>query len=212
MSENQVNPTVQTSNFKFGFKKDKLGNKRQTVEIVGLVPTVEGIADILTKGGKALEFLNELIYDGIRAAIASDVSDDEKFDQNTYNAAVLKVGDTEYAKYSFEGIANQPREDRRASSIPEEQWKGFAEDYVKVMQSVAGKTVEQLHAAIFVYTRKFRDIKTDKTSLGKLKEQLGLYMQHSQEAENYADVLELLVKKCDEYLASNDIQKLVANL
>jgi hypothetical protein len=212
MTETTIDPSVQTSNFKFGFKKDKLGNKRATVEIVGLIPSKEGLLHIINSGGKALEFLQELVYDGIRTAIASDVSEDEKFDQNTYNAAELKVGDNTYPKYSFEGIANQPREDRRASSIPEEQWKGFAEDYIKVMPSVANKTVEQLQAAIYVYTRKFRDIKTDKTSLGKLKEQLALYLQHSQDAENYMDVLELLIKKCDEYLASNDVQKLIANL
>jgi len=212
MSETIIDPSVQTSNFKFGFKKDKLGNKRATVEIVGLIPSKEGLINIINGGGKALEFLQELVYDGVRAAIASDVSDDEKFDQNSYNSAELKIGDTTYHKYSFEGIANQPREDRRASSIPEEQWKGFTEDYIKVMPSVSNKTVEQLQAAVYVYVRKFRDIKTDKVSLGKLKEQLALYMQHSQDAENFVDVLELLTKKCDEYLASNDIQKLIANL
>lgn len=204
--------TVDAKDFKFTFKKDKLGNKRTPVEIKGLVPSVEGIINILQTGGKALELLQESMYDVIRAQIAADIADDEKFAQSTYDAATIQVGDATFHKYSWEGIANQPREDRRASSIPEEQWKAFGEDYLAVMPAVTAKTEEQIGNAIFVFSKKFSLVRTDKPTITMLKNQLALYAEHSKNAENFADILELLVRKADLYLGSNDIQKLVSNL
>lgn len=205
----QITPTfdktVDQKDFKFAFRKDKLGNKRATVEIKGFAPSVEGIVGILEKGGKGLELLLEVCYDVVRDAISSDVSDNEKFDQATYDAAAA-------TKYSWDAIANQPREDRRASTIPAELWEAFAKDYIEVMPGVANKTIDAVTNATVVYLKKFSIVKTDKVVLGKLKDQLALYLEHSPNAEQFSEILDLLFKKLETYLASDDVQLLVQNL
>jgi hypothetical protein len=203
--------TVDQKEIKFTFKKDKLGNKRPQVDLKVLVPSVEGIIAIIEAGGKPLELLLESVQDVIRDAISADVSDNEKFDQSTYDGTTITVGDKTYHKYSFEGIAYQPKEDRRAA-IPEETWKAWAADYLKVMPGVTNKTEDQIGNAIFVFTKKFAPIKTDKPSLSLLKQQLALYIEHSPEAENFTEILELLTRKVDMYLNADDMQKLIANL
>lgn len=204
--------TVDSKDFKFRFKKDKLGNQRANVEIKGFVPSVEGIVAILEKGGKGLELLQDAMYDVVRAQLASDVADDEKFTQASYDSATIKIGDVDLPKYSWEAIANQPREDRRASSIPEELWKAFAEDYIAIMPGVTNKSVEAVTNATIVYLKKFSLVKTDKDVLNKLKQQLALYMEHSQNAEQFQEILDLLLRKADVYLAADDIETLKANL
>lgn len=204
----QINPafdqTVDAKDFKFRFKKDKLGNKRADVELKGFVPSVEGIVSILEKGGKGLELLQDAIYDVIRGALASEVSDNEKFDQAFYDA--------NSGKFTWEAIANQPREDRRASAISEETWAAFAADYIAVMPGVTNKTVEAVSNATVVYLKKFTLVKTNKEVLAKLKEQLSLYVEHSPNAEAFQDVVELLIRKADGFLAADDTQLLIANL
>ena len=203
--------------FKFGFKKDKLDNKRPTVEVKGPVPSVEGIIAILQAGGKGLALLQDAMYDVVRGAIGADVSDDEKYSQATLDAATLTFKnadgtETTLPKYSWEAIANQPKEDRRASSIDQATWEGFAKDYIEVMPGVTGKTAEAVTNATVVYLKKFSLVKTNKEVLSKLKDQLALYTEHSKNAEQYQEILDLLVSKADGYLGANDVELLVANL
>lgn len=203
-----INPafdkSVDQADFKFRFKKDKLDNQRPTVEIKGFVPSIEGIVSILEKGGKGLDLLKDAMYDVIRDAIGSDVGDNEKFDQAFYDANATK--------YSWDAIANQPREDRRASAISKEVWETFASDYIAVMPGVTNKDVEAVTNATVVYLKKFSLVKTNKPVIKKLKEQLGLYMEHSKHAEQYQEILDLLIRKADTYLEANDVEMLVANL
>lgn len=200
----QVNPTfdntVDQKDFKFRFKKDNLGNQRPTVEVKGPVPSVEGIVSILEKGGKGLELLQDAMYDVVRGALASYVADNENASQDSIP----------WEKFSWEAIANAPREDRR--SIPEETWKAFAEDYLKVMPGVTGKSPEAVANATTVYLKKFTLVKTNKPILAKLKEQLSLYVEHSPKAEEFSDVLEVLLKKADTYLKADDAQAILENL
>lgn len=209
--------TVNAASMKYRFKKDKLGNQRPAVEVNALVPSEEGIVSILTKGGKGLELLKEAMYDVIRAAIGSDVADNEGFNQNVYESSFIELKDAEgnaikVPKYSWEGIANQPKEDRRANSIPEELWAEFSKDYLEVMPSVSGKTKDQLENAVAVYVKKFSQIKTNKDVLGKLQTQLALYVEHTKRGEEFSEIIELLVRKLDTYMKSDDIAQLVANL
>jgi hypothetical protein len=200
----QVNPTFDNSvdqkDFKFRFKKDNLGNQRPTVEVKGFVPSVEGIVGILEKGGKGLELLQDAMYDVVRGALGSYVADNENASQDSIP----------WEKFTWESIANAPREDRR--SIPEEQWKGFAEDYLKVMPGVTGKSPEAIANATTVYLKKFTLVKTNKPILAKLKEQLSLYVEHSPKAEEFSDVLEVLLKKADAYLKADDAAAILENL
>jgi hypothetical protein len=194
--------TVDAKDFKFRFKKDKLDNQRPTVEIKAGIPSVEGIVNILEAGGKGLELLQEAMYDVVRGAIGGWVSENETASQATFDPA----------KFTWEAIANQPREDRRASSIPEELWTEFATDYQEVMPGVTGKSKDAVANATVVYLKKFSIVKTNKEVLAKLKDQISLYVEHSKKAEQFSDIIELLLKKVDTYLGANDVELLVQNL
>jgi glycerol-3-phosphate responsive antiterminator len=196
------NALIDTKDFTFHFKKDKLGNKRPSVELKLAVPSVEGIVAILEKGGKELELLQDAMYDVIRSQAAGIVSDDEKASQTT----------VDFSKLSWEAIANMPKADRRSSSIAPELWEAFAKDYIEVMPGVTGKSQEAVTNATVVYLKKFSIVKTNKDVLGKLKEQLGLYLEHSKNAEQFGEILELLVSKVDSFLTANDVELLVSNL
>lgn len=194
--------TVDAKEFNFRFKKDKLGNQRKPVQITAGVPSVEGIVKILETGGKGLELLQDAMYDVIRSAIAAWVADDENASQQTIDLS----------KFTWEAIANQPREDRRASSITPEQWSAFAADYQAAMPGITGKSAEQIANATVVYLKKFSIVKTNKPVIEALKIQLALYAENSPNAEEYSDILELLLRKADNYLKADDVEMLVANL
>ena len=194
--------TVDMKEFNFHFKKDKLGNKRPSVALKLPVPSVEGIVAILEKGGKELELLQDAIYDVIRSQAATVVSDDEKVSQETFpHATVL-----------WSAIANMPKADRRSSAISAELWESFAKDYIDLMPGITGKSVEAVTNATVVYLKKFSIVKTNKDVISKLKDQLALYLEHSKNAEQFTEILELLICKADSFLNANDVELLVQNL
>jgi hypothetical protein len=194
--------TVDIKDFTFNFKKDKLGNKRPSVELKLPAPSVEGIVHILEKGGKGLELLLDSVYDVIRGQAAGLVSDDEKITQATFPID----------KILWEAIANMPKADRRSSAIDASVWEAFAKDYIEVMPGVTGKSVEAVTNATVVYLKKFSIVKTNKDVIGKLKDQLSLYLEHSKSAEQFGEILDLLISKADSYLSANDVELLVQNL
>lgn len=186
----------------FRFKKDKLENKRPNVVVNLPVPSAEGIIAILEKGGKELKLLVDSAFDVVRGVAQELVSSDENIkDQNGLDLA----------KLSWEAIANMPEGDRRSSAIPEEQWKAFIDDYVAVMPAMSNKSIEAVTNATLVYIKKFAQFKTDKDTLKKLQAQLAIYME-SKNAENFVDILELLNRRLDTYLAADDVAVLKANL
>jgi hypothetical protein len=194
--------TVETKDFNFHFKKDKLGNKRASVELKLPIPSVQGIISILEKGGKGLELLQEAVYDVIRGQVAVIVSEKEDISQANFPVANI----------SWESIANMPKSDRRSSSIAEETWEAFAKDYIETMPAVTGKSVEAVTNATVVFLKKFSIVKTNKEVIRKLKEQLALYVEHTKQGDNFADIIELLNNKAESYLGANDVELLVANL
>lgn len=194
--------SVDAKDFQFRFKKDKLGNQRSPVTLKAGVPSVEGIVSILELGGKGLELLQDAMYDTIQTALRTWVSDTENASQETLDLS----------KFTWDAIANQPREDRRSGAISEEQWAGFSADYASIMPSVTGKTATQIGNAIEVFVKKFSMVKTNKPVLNALKVQLGLYMEHSPAASNFEDILELLTRRIENYLKADDVDQLVSNL
>lgn len=196
---------------KFRFRKDKLGNQRAAVVLSAVpVPNLNGLIQLINDGidpatgkpNKAVEMILDNMYDTVRAAVAAWVSDTETASQATFDPSA----------FSWEAIANQPREDRRANQIPDEDWQAFAADYIETMPAVTGKSKDNVTNATIVYLKKFAQVKTDKKVLALLKDQLALYMNNSKNAENFSEILELLNKKLETYLSSDDIQQLVANL
>lgn len=201
-------PLTDSKEVTYRFKKDDLGNKRADVKVTLQVPNFDGIVEILNTsaeegGKKAYELLQEAIMSTITAQGRDLVNGDE---------AITGDANFPHEKALWNFIANMSKEDRRSSSIPEEQWKAFAADYISVMPSVTGKTVDQVTNATVVYLKKFSVVKTDKVTLQKLKPQLALYIEHSKNAEQFSDILELLDKRLDTYLAADDVTVLTSNL
>ena len=198
-SEVDTNETTVLQKFAFRFKKDKLGNKRAPVELTLPVPTIAGIVDILKAGGKELELLNDAIYGVIKSVASEIVAENANISQETFPVA----------KVIWTTIANMPKAE--LTTIPQEQWDGFAQDYLSVMPGLTGKTADQVGLATQIYLKKFAMVKTNKPILGKLKEQLALYME-TPNAENYSDVMELLLRRVDAYLNAEEMVILADNL
>lgn len=176
--------------------------QRQAVKLLVGVPSVEGIVQILENGGKGLELLQDALYDTIQASLRTFVADNETASQETIDLS----------KFTWDAIANQPREDRRSATISEESWKGFAADYIAIMPSVSGKTATQVGNAVEVFLKKLVQVKTNKPVLNALQVQLGLYVEHSPNASEYEDVLEFLLRRIENYLKADDVEALIANL
>ena len=186
----------------FRFNKDKMGNKRPTVTGKMPVPSVEGFVRILEQGGKGLELLRDAAYDVVRSVIGEVVGQNEN---------LKSTDELDFSKFTWEAIASMPKEDRRSASIPEEQWKAFAEDYIKVMPAVTGKDVSAVTNATVVYLKKFSIVKTDKNILQKLQSQLAIYIEQPS-AEQFADILEVLTRRVSTYLAADDVEAIKSNL
>lgn len=185
----------------FRFKKDKLGNQRASIKMQMPVLTPDGVANILTTADqKQWGLLEEAIYDVVRGTLAGAVAD-ESFDPEKFDLSTL----------TWEKIANMDKTDRRSSSIPEETWTAFVADYVTVMPALTGKTPEQTKNATDIYVRKMVPVKTNKKVLQKLKEQLAIYSSQPS-AEAYSDILDLLVRRCESYLAADDMTAIIGNL
>lgn len=194
--------TVKSMEFKFRFKKDKLGNQRPEVKLQVPVPTLTGLVEILTSGdAKQFQLLQDSCYDVIRDVLSSMVAEKEDISQENLDLS----------KLTWAAIANMPKEDRRSSSIPEELWAAFVADYIAVMPGLTSKSEEAVKNATEVYVRKFAPWKSQKGIISKLKEQLALYAG-TPNAEQFSDILDLLVRRADAYLAADDLAAIAGNL
>lgn len=191
-------------------KKIKVGDfKRPTVEIPLPVPSVEGIVEILKNGldaegknTKSLDLLMEAVTDVVSARARDIINDNEK---------ITGLDDFPMDELSWEAIANLPKAERRGGGISKEVWEAFAEDYIAVMPAVTGKTAEQVGNAAKILLNKFNQVKTVKQVLKLMKEQLGLYVTNSPNAETYEDAVKFLLDKVDA-LINFDESKLLQNL
>ena len=187
---------------KFNFRKDKeLGTKRPSVELAIPVPTIDGILAILSAGGKALDLLQEAMYNVIYDQARAQVDVDESIDQSKLDLT----------KLSWEAIANLPKAERTATGIPKEVWEEFGKDYIEVMPAVSGKSAEAIGNASKLLVGKLQGCKTNKKILSFLKEQIAVWFAHTANAENFADVYEFLDKKAETLLKADD-SALLANL
>jgi len=192
---------------KFNFKKYKdesgIEFKRDSLELAIPVPSVQGIISILEAedGGKQLELLRDAIESVIIAAARDLITDDQKLNASTFP----------YEKISWEAIANMPKAQRRGGGIPKETWEDFVTDYVAVMPAVTGKSVEQVTNAAKIMQNRLSAVKTNVPVLELLVEQLAIYAEHSQNAEEYKEVIEFLLNKADAFLNTSP-EELLANL
>lgn len=203
---------VDVKDIKFHFKSVKVVDpttnketgdtlRRPTVEIAVPVPSVEGIIAILEMGGKHLELLLEAVSDVVYARAREIVNSREDINQANFPMDEL----------SWEKIALLPKAERRGGGIAKELWDEFSKDYIAVMPATTGKTAEQISNAAKILLNKFNAVKTNKPVLRLLKDQLGLYVTHSANAESFQDCVTFLVEKADALINIDDAA-LLANL
>lgn len=191
--------------FTFRFKKDKLGNKRPNAEYELDVLTLDGLVDVLQKGGKGVELIFEAVADKYRDALASWVAETAEADA-TQEKLPLE-------KFTWEAIANQDKKDRRTVTISDETWAGFVADYVEVMSRVQPNKTKQNHeTATQVFLAKFVMFKNDKKVLNQLKQALTIYVDNTEKGEEFEEVLEMLTRRLENYLAADDTAALAAAL
>jgi hypothetical protein len=194
--------------FKFNFKKTKLGQKRPSVEITHSVLSLQGIKEILEldpavpENKAQQDLLLESTNSIFRSQISSFVSEDELNTQAKFDPK----------GFTWAAIANMPKQDRQSSAIPAEVWEAFGADYATVMGTVAKKDPEALKNAVLVYTKKFAPVKTNKPALKFLQGQLALYLEHSEKAEEFMEIVEMLVNKADALINDKSPEDLIANL
>jgi len=192
---------VDLKEYKFHFKKDNLGNKRETIELKLPSPSVEGLVAILEAGGKELEMLLKAAEDVTTAQARAILNENE-----TMTAANFPI-----EQCTWEFIANMPESEKRGRGIAKEVWEDFAIDYMAVMPGVTGKSDEQVSLAAKLFLNKFQSVKTNKAVIKKLKEQLTIYTNGSPNAENFYDCIKFLDEKADTLLAADEAA-LLANL
>lgn len=197
---------VDTKSATFNFKKSKdkdtgIETVRNAVELAIPYPSVQGIVSILEGGGKGLDLLIDAI-EGIINGQARDLL----YADTTLNAATFPVD-----KVSWEHIANLPKAQRRGGGIPKETWEAFAQDYVAVIPTAAGKTVEQAAAAAKLLVGRLAAVKTNEPVLMLLTEQLAIYSEATTNLEEFAEVVDFLVSKAETFMNLSE-EELLANL
>ena len=175
--------------------------KRDPLDLPIPYPSVQGIIDILEAGGKQLELLLDAVESVVTQQVRAMISEDF-----TVNATNLRVD-----KLSWDAIANMPKAERSGGGIAKEVWEDFATDYIKVMPSVTGKTVEQVTRAAKLLQGKFSAVKTNIPVLDLLIEQITIYAGNSKRADEFAGCVEFLVDKADK-LINTTPEELLANL
>jgi hypothetical protein len=193
-------------NAKFNFREvaDKetgVKTKRASVELDKLpVPSVEGIVAILEAGGKALDLLLEAVQDVIVSRARDVINETETVTSENFD----------YSQCDWNIIANLEKEDRR-SGISKETWDDFAADYVEVMPAISGTSKEQSANAAKIFVGKFNAIKTKKDIIAKLKLRLSMYAEHSPRAAEFAECIDVLLKKADKLIQAKE-ESLADNL
>lgn len=189
----QFNNKVDIKEFKFSFRKDKLGNTRPAVEVKLPVPSVEGVADIFNEGGKGLDAIMSLIANAVADHTRNLLNDDE----------TITTANFPYAKATWEEFVNTPESEKRGRGIAKEVWEAFGEDYVEQMPAVTGKNNDQVSLAAKLLLNKFQSVKTRKDVIGKLKEQLAIYL-NTPNAETYVECVKFLDEKADVLLQADE--------
>ena len=187
---------------KYNFRKDKLGNKRPSVNLKLPFITVDGLVESLSDE-KIVNFVLEVVNDSIYQAAKSQISDEEK--------PVNTQEELDINSLSLQFLANMPPAERRGGGIPKETWEAWGEDYMEIMPTATGKKREHVQNGLTFMLKKFQPVKTDKLVLAKLKELLDIYITSTERLDEFEVCVKFLAEKVDSLLAS-DSSKLLENL
>lgn len=183
--------TVRPVNFNFKKSKDKdtgIETIRNTVQLPVPYPSVQGLINIIERGGKGLDLVMEAMETVVNTAARDLLYEDLEMNASTFPAD----------KVAWEFIANLPKAQRKGGGIPKETWEAFAQSYCEVMPEATGKTLEQVANAAKMLQNKFSAVKTNMPVLNLLVEQLAVYVEAAgEQAGEYQECIDFLVEKAD---------------
>lgn len=182
---------VRLKDTKFSWRKDELGNKRASITLAIPYLTMEGLVASLQD-----EKVQQYVLDLVDSAIYKQARQQTDDDTNPVNTQ----DKLDVSKLSLIYIANQPSSDRRGSSISDDEWKVFVEDYTTIMPEIASKTSDQCVMAAALFRKKFSTVKTDKKTLAILDTLLDRYIAASSRLEEVENVVSYLSEKVKELL------------
>ena len=181
---------------KYFFKKDKLGNRRPTLEIPTPKATVNLVAHIYNEGGKGLDLLLECMNSVFVEHVRLQLNDDTK--------PVLEADKLDYSKLDWDYIAKIPPAERKGVGIAAEVWEAFAADYVLVMTGRIERTAEQIAAACALFVKRLAPVKWRKPVLSQLQNYLKLWYANTTEQDQFTEVYKFLDGKITEFLALDE--------
>ena len=202
--------------FKFNFKKRTIKDengavigeiaKKPSIEVEIPVLSAEGIASILTSGPSKeseviLDAVNFMFYQAAR----------QQFDDVIENLAnpddEVKATDLNFDKLQLSYLANLPPATRGGSSISEDEWNFFFQDYLAVMVAATGKEERRIANQIEHFKKPNR-CKANQAVLEVLVGQLSIYVSKSANIEDTAQAAERLLGKfqgwIDQLAVAND--------
>ena len=202
--------------FKFNFKKRTIKDengavigeiaKKPSIEVEIPVLSAEGIASILTSGPSKeseviLDAVNFMFYQAAR----------QQFDDVIENLAnpddEVKATDLNFDRLQLSYLANLPPATRGGSSISEDEWNFFFQDYLAVMVAATGKEERRIANQIEHFKKPNR-CKANQAVLEVLVDQLSIYVSKSANIEDTAQAAERLLGKfqgwIDQLAVAND--------
>lgn len=154
----------------FSFRQNKEGYKRPTVTLAIGVPSLDGVATLLSSEDQKVQALIvSLVQDTLTGYVRKFVEEDQDFDQAKFDALVAE------GKISIEAIANLPRSER--NTIGKEDLEEFAKDYVAYMPAITGKDVKKVQMAAGLFIERFKRVAGDNAILTVLQTQLGQFVE-----------------------------------
>lgn len=190
--------TILMKEVTLNFRKDALGFKRPPITFKVPRPSIEGLVNIIEKGGAELELVFDSMLATQQAQLRALVNELIEAGSNVTADAI------DIAKLSWEYLASMPAKER-ASSVPtKELFDVFVADYVETMPALTGKPVEKVKLAAKIFAGKLAAVKTNKPMLAILQGQLDIWFEKTEKAEDLQDVYSYLASKMVDLLAAED--------
>jgi len=186
--------------------KDADGNvsivetKRPTVTLPIPVPSVEGIVEILSAGGKQLDLLLEAVGAVVIEQAREIVNEREDITADNFP----------FEKMGWDYIANLPKAERRGGGISKELWDDFEKDYQEIMPGLTGKKQDAVNNAARIFKAKFQGAQTNKPVLKVLQDQLAIYASNTTQGETLLPCIEFLQNKLEKLLNTDESNLLLA--
>lgn len=189
----EANTVLAANTYHFRTVDPATGKKRESLTVELPLLTVTGLIEVIKEGGKGLELLLDvanaaIIEQGKEVLAAAD------FNTDSLTAEAL----------SWATIAAIPKADRVGNGIAKEVWEAFSKDYIEVMPTATGITIEQATKAAKIFVAKLQPVKSNKDVLAKLLDRLNTWFASTEKAEDFLAVYETLTQKINTMLTADD--------